>query len=188
MATIIEFSKQYEDKVQDSRQGLDRITENPDKPVNPVQGIAKGIRKDIAKTKALTGIDLSGAKVENLPGNIAGLYYLGKGRTKIDQELLESGDEVARIQVLVHEAMHQVNDNNSGGTIIKNEDFLESLNELATEKRTGEFLADNADKSDAQKIASAVGRSVHQLITAYENGENQELNTYFELAQTKKAA
>ena len=188
MATVIEFSKQYEDQVQDSREALDGVTENTDELVNPLQDIAQGIRKDVAKTKTLTGIDLSNATVEKLPGNIAGLYYLGKGRTKIDQELLESGDEVVRIQVLVHEAMHQVNDKNSEGTRIKNEDFLESLNELATEKRTGKFLAENADKSDANKIASAVGKSVNQLLSEYENGDNEKLNTYFDLAQTKKAA
>ena len=176
---IIEYTR----KLEREEENLDLLSQSEE-----IESIAEGIRTDISKTKVLTGIDLSNASVENLPGNTAGLYYLGKGRTKIDQELLESGDEVSRIQVLVHESMHQVNDKKSNGVKIVDVDFLESLNELATERRTGRFLADHADKSDANKIASAVGKSVNQLLSEYENGDNEKLNTYFDLAQTKKVA
>ena len=170
---IIEYTRNLEKE----EENIEQLEHSSD-----IENISVAIKRDIAKSKVLTGIDVSNATVENLQGNTAGLYYLGQNRIKIDKEILDSGDEKARLQVLVHESMHQVNDSRSNGVRIIDTDFLESMNELATERRTGEFLAENAKKSDAEKIASKVGKSVQAIVDMYEEGRNTELNEYYSRA------
>ena len=152
--------------------------QDPNTPENQdhSKALAQEVRTSVLNATQITGINIAQAKLDTLPDDIAGTFNTANNEIKVDRNIVMSDH---RDHVLIHESWHAKNHQLSKGVSIDSA-FEEGLTELASKETTHKTIAYDEEQKLVDKVALQVNTTREKLVLLFKEGQNEELNGYFQ--------